>query len=117
MPLEPVIDARRLRDFGIGTYIRNLTRALARLDTENRYTLVVRPGEVEEVSGLGPNFRLAPYVRPETDLLHNITFPRFLRSFRADLYHIPLNYVAWWMPRPYVLTIHDMSTLLFPAHR
>ena len=27
MPLHIVIDVRRVRDFGIGTYIRNLTRA------------------------------------------------------------------------------------------
>ena len=117
MPLKTVIDARRLRDFGIGTYIRNLTRALARLDSVNRYTLILRPDDSLDVKDLGPNFRVAPYARPETDLLHNFTFPRFLRQFRADLYHIPLNYVAWWMPRPYVLTIHDMSTLLFPTRR
>jgi glycosyltransferase involved in cell wall biosynthesis len=116
MPLETVIDARRLRDFGIGTYIRNLTRALARQDNGNRYTLVVRPDDAAEAAGLGPNFRVVPYARPEADLLHNVTFPRFLRGFKANLYHIPLNYVAWWMPQPYVLTIHDMSTLLFPAH-
>ena len=30
--LHIVIDARHIRDFGIGTYIRNLTRNLARLD-------------------------------------------------------------------------------------
>ncbi len=117
MPLETVIDARRLRDFGIGTYIRNLTRALARQDSGNRYTLVIKPEDAQEAAGLGPSFRVVPYARPETDLVHNLTFPRFLKSFRADLYHIPLNYVAWWMPQPYVLTIHDMSSLLYPTHR
>ena len=30
MPLHIVIDARRIRDFGIGTYIRSLVHALAR---------------------------------------------------------------------------------------
>ena len=33
------IDARKLHDFGIGTYIRNLLRQLARLDHDDR----VRP--------------------------------------------------------------------------
>jgi glycosyltransferase involved in cell wall biosynthesis len=117
MPIHTVIDARRIRDFGIGTYIRNLTRALALLDQGNRYTLIVKPGETEEIGEMGDNFQVAVYPRPETDLIHNIAFPRFLQRFRADLYHIPLNYVAWWMPQPYVLTIHDMSTLLFPTHR
>jgi hypothetical protein len=33
MPFRAVIDARRIRDFGIGTYIRNLVHGLARVDT------------------------------------------------------------------------------------
>ena len=115
--LHIVIDARHLRDFGIGTYIRNLIRALARLDRENRYTLIARPSDVEELAGLGENFRTAVYARADTELIHNFVFPRFLKTFRADLYHIPLNSVAWWMPRPYVVTIHDMSSLLFPERR
>jgi glycosyltransferase involved in cell wall biosynthesis len=116
--MHVVIDARRLRDFGIGTYIRNLTRALARLDRENRYTMIVRRQDAENgpgsVSNLGANFETAIYDRPDTQLSHNFAFPYFIRNFRADLYHIPLNLVAWWMPRPYVVTVHDMSSLLFP---
>jgi len=115
--LHIVIDVRHIRDFGIGTYIRNLVRSLARQDRENRYTLVARPQDTEEIAGLGDNFHTAIYARPDTELVHHITFPRFLRTFRADLYHIPLNSLAWWMPKPYVLTIHDMSTLLFPPRR
>jgi len=115
--LHIVIDVRRIRDFGIGTYIRNLVRALARQDPQNRYTLIARPQEREEVAGLGANFDTATYARRDTELLHNLTFPRFLHRFKADLYHIPLNSIAWWMPKPYVVTIHDMSTLLFPTER
>ncbi len=40
MPLQIALDTRRLADFGIGTYIRNLVRALARIDSENQYTLI-----------------------------------------------------------------------------
>ncbi len=115
--LHIVIDVRHIRDFGIGTYIRNLIRALAGLDQINRYTLIARPQETGDVAGLGENFATAVYGMDENDLIHNFTFPRFLKKFRADLYHIPLNSVAWLMPRPYVLTIHDMSSLLFPARR
>jgi glycosyltransferase involved in cell wall biosynthesis len=114
--LHIIIDVRHIQDFGIGTYIRNLQRALARLDRENRYTLIIRPEDVDSLQNVGPNFSTAIYARPDTQLLHNITFPRFLKSFKADLYHIPLNSVAWWMPCPYVVTIHDMSTLLFPSN-
>ncbi|HEY7336770.1 MAG TPA: glycosyltransferase family 1 protein [Bryobacteraceae bacterium] len=112
-----VIDVRRWRDFGIGTYIRNLVRALARIDHENRYTLIARPENCIELAGLPPNFQTAAYSRRDTDVFHNIAFPYFLRRFRANLYHIPLNSVAYWMPRPYIVTVHDMSSVLFRAHK
>ena len=35
-----VIDARRIRDFGIGTYIRSLVHALGAIDHADQYTLV-----------------------------------------------------------------------------
>ena len=115
MPFHAVIDVRRWNDFGIGTYIRNLVTALADLDGENRYTLITRPQDEKEIAGLASNFAVAPYSKPDTELSQNVTFPLFLRRFRANLYHIPLNSVAFWMPKPYVVTIHDMSSLLFPA--
>jgi glycosyltransferase involved in cell wall biosynthesis len=109
-----VIDTRHIGDFGIGTYIRNLILALARIDHDNRYTLIVRPGD-SLPQGTGANFSSAVYGMSDRKLLHNLSFPRFLKQFDATLYHIPLNSVAWWMPHPYVVTIHDMSSLLFPA--
>ena len=33
------IDARKLHDFGIGTYIRNVVLGLARLDQQTEYVL------------------------------------------------------------------------------
>jgi glycosyltransferase involved in cell wall biosynthesis len=112
-----VIDARRIRDFGIGTYIRNLIHGLSRLEATNQYTLIIPSNDIAELRGLGSNFATAVYAHLDTEVMHNIAFPKFLRTLRANLYHIPLNSVAWWMPPPYILTIHDMSTLLFPAHR
>lgn len=110
-----IIDVRRWHDFGIGTYVRNLVQALAQIDPANRYTLIARPQDAGELTALPENFQAAPYGRRDTDVTHNVTFPFFLRQFKADLYHIPLNSVAYWMPRPYVVTVHDMSTLLYPS--
>ena len=110
-----VIDVRHLRDFGIGTYIRNLVRALSQLDSENRYTLITLPGQSAELSGLGANFACANYRRSDATPALDVVFSVFLRRLKADLFHIPLNNVTYWMPRPYVVTIHDMSSLLYPA--
>ena len=115
MPRHIVIDVRRLGDFGIGTYIRNLVQALARHDKESRYTLVTFNKGPEEMAELGPNFHTAEYPRPDTDVIQNAAFPFFLRRLHPDLVHIPLNSVPYWLQRPYVVTIHDMSSLLYPA--
>jgi glycosyltransferase involved in cell wall biosynthesis len=115
MPKHIVIDCRRLGDFGIGTYIRNLVQALARLDHENRYTLITFDNNPADITGLGSNFQTVQYERRDTEFGQNIAFPFFLRRLYADLVHIPLNSIPYLMPKPYVVTIHDMSSLLFPA--
>jgi glycosyltransferase involved in cell wall biosynthesis len=111
--LKIVIDARRLRDFGIGTYIRNLIQALAKADQKNYYELVVTPAQAPLLSGLPPQFQIATYSRDETRPAEEIAFPLFLRRFSANVYHIPLNRVPFFMPKPYVVTVHDMASLLF----
>lgn len=112
--MHVAFDARRAGFFGIGTYIRNLITALAKFDHVNRYTIITLPGS-EPFHDLGPNFKIATFARPDTDPIQNITFPYFLKQLKADLYHIPLNSVAYLMPRPYVVTIHDLSSITYKA--
>ena len=113
MALHIVIDARRIRDFGIGTYIRSLVHALGALDTTNRFTLVTGPAEARLLAGLPENFGSAVYARNDHSPLDHIAFPMYLRALRPDLVHIPLNRVPILMIRPYVVTIHDMANLFF----
>jgi len=51
------IDARKLHDFGIGTYIRNLLRELANMDHETEYVILSRAEDDAAVRALGENFR------------------------------------------------------------
>jgi glycosyltransferase involved in cell wall biosynthesis len=113
MPLHIAIDARRIRDFGIGAYIRGLLTGLAEIDSSDRYTYVVSHADLTAVPKLPENFQPALYERRDSSQLDNLTFPIFLRSLGADLVHIPLARVPLFMIRPYVVTIHDMANLLF----
>jgi glycosyltransferase involved in cell wall biosynthesis len=113
MPSHIVIDARRIRDFGIGTYIRSLVHGLATIDTTNRYTLVSGAADVRTLSGLPENFQTSIYARSDHSLLDHLMFPLFLRRLSPDLVHIPLNRVPLLMIRPYVVTIHDLANLFF----
>jgi glycosyltransferase involved in cell wall biosynthesis len=109
--LHIVIDARRIRDFGIGTYIRSLVRALSAIDTTNRYTLVTGPEDVRALEGLPENFGASIYARRDRSHLNNVLFPMYLRGLAPDLVHIPLNRVPLLMIQPYVVTVHDLTNL------
>jgi glycosyltransferase involved in cell wall biosynthesis len=114
MPLHIAIDARRIRDFGIGTYIRSLAHALGEIDSVNRYTLVAGSADAPLLADLPGNFQCAPYARADSTPFDNLAFPAFLHSFAPDLVHIPLSRIPLFMIRPYVVTVHDMASMLFP---
>lgn len=119
MPLRIAVDTRRVADFGIGTYIRNLIRALARIDTRNQYQLISTGRVMPELSNLPPNFQIVVFPGGKAEKpgsgLAQIQYGWFLRKLAVDLVHMPLNAVPLLMPKPYVVTIHDMSTLLFAS--
>jgi glycosyltransferase involved in cell wall biosynthesis len=113
MPLRIAIDVRRIGDFGVGTYIRNLVAALAGIDRENRYILIALKRNEPELADLPANFETAVYERPDTHWINHFSLYLFLRELGADLVHVPVNAIPLLMPRPYVVTIHDMSSLMY----
>ena len=117
MPLRIAVDVRHIGDFGIGTYIRSLVHALAGFDLETEYVLVGGAAELGTFSGLPGNFRTAVYNRSDAASLDNVRFPMFVQGLHADLVHIPLNRVPVLMRRPYVVTIHDISSLTVDARQ
>ena len=103
------MDARHVRDFGIGTYIRGLLQGLAEVDPVNRYVVVTHPADGPQLPSLPGNFETVAYPRRDLEKADHIAFPAFLKRLKADLFHITLNRVPWFMPHPYVVTVHDMS--------
>jgi glycosyltransferase involved in cell wall biosynthesis len=114
-PLRIAFDIRHTRDYGIGTYIRNLLRAMARLNPPERFLLFGSQEDFEALGPLGDHFERHVYPVADRGLWHQLNFPLFYRKLKADLGHIPLNVVPLGMPKPYVVTIHDMSRLKFPT--
>ena len=49
--VKVAIDIRRMTEFGVGTYIRNVVRTLARLDRESDYFLIGSQDRVGEMRG------------------------------------------------------------------
>jgi len=108
-----VLDARHIRDFGIGTYIRNLVHTLAHIERDDEFYLICSTTNEADFAGLPANFHVVPYAQSDRAIQDNAAFPIFLKRFRAQVHHIPLNRVPYWMLRPYVVTVHDMSRHLY----
>src|SRR5579864_5713061 len=103
------IDIRRMTEFGVGTYIRNVVRTLGRLDHENQFVLIGSPAKVEEIGALPPNFQTVPLFAPERSVQGYREFRTALQRQHCDLVHIPnLFSVPRLLPCPFVMTVHDM---------
>jgi len=110
------IDARKLHDFGIGTYIRNLLRHLARMDDQTEYVVVCRPDDREALSTLGRNFRAVPETAGNYSVAEQVKIPLALRREGVTLFHAP-HYVLPPLVRcRSVVTIHDCIHLMFPQY-
>ncbi len=110
------IDARKLRDFGIGTYIRNLLIELSRLDQSTEYVVLCRPRDVEWEEVLGPNFRMVPEPAPTYSLAEQIRIPISLWREGVTLVHEPHYVLPPAIRCRSVVTIHDCIHLMFPQY-
>src|SRR5207244_6681936 len=97
------IDARKIADFGIGTYIRNLLRELVALGDE--YVAFAPAGTalprgVEHVVVDAPHYSMRELV----------AVGRAADRARLDLFHAP-HYVVPFTRVPLVVTVHDLIHL------
>ena len=107
--MRVAIDIRRTTDFGVGTYIRNVVRALGRLDLENDYFLIGPQEKTTEMGPLPPNFRAVALLEPDTTLKGYLGYRAIVTRLRCNVVHIPH---LFWVPRhfsaPYIITVHDV---------
>jgi glycosyltransferase involved in cell wall biosynthesis len=114
--MRVAIDARKLHDFGIGTYIRNLLRQLARIDHDTDYVLLCCEADLGVAAQLGPNFRAVLEPSPNYSLREQIHVPWLLLRERPDLYHAPHYVLPAGVSCRSVVTIHDCIHLMFPQY-
>ena len=110
------IDARKLHDFGIGTYIRNLLRQLARLDRETEFVVLCRPEDRETLVSLGENFRPSSETAGNYSIAEQVKIPLALRREGVTLFHAPHYVLPPLVTCRSVVTIHDCIHLMFPQY-
>jgi glycosyltransferase involved in cell wall biosynthesis len=107
--VKVAIDIRRMTEFGVGTYIRNVVRTLAQLDGDSEYFLIGSPHKVAECGALPSSFHAVELAGGDDTLQGNLDFRAIVKRLECDVVHIPH---LFWIPRglscPYVLTVHDL---------
>lgn len=110
------IDARKLHDFGIGTYIRNLLRQLARIDQRTEFVLLCREADAQALGSIAENFRPAIETAGNYSIGEQIRIPLALKREGVTLFHAPHYVLPPLTPCPSVVTIHDCIHLMFPQY-
>jgi glycosyltransferase involved in cell wall biosynthesis len=109
-------DIRRMYEFGLATYIRNVVRTLGRIDSVNEYFLVGAASRFEQLGTLPENFHLLPLQNPETTFANYLEMHRVLANNEVDLIHVPNTF---WRPlitkAPFVITVHDLLDYMYRA--
>lgn len=105
-----VIDARIIST-STGRYVERLLHYLERLDTVNRYTVLVRKKDEHYWTPSNPNFTIeiadyAPYGFAE-----QVRFLRQLNRHHADLVHFTQVHQPIFYRGPKISTIHDFTLL------
>ena len=123
------IDARLIRETGVGRYTSNLIKYLQRIDHKNDYVLFVRSQDLDEIkkwSMENGQWKMVAIDIPWHSIKEQVQFTEILNREKLDLVHFPYFSVPISYNRPFVITIHDLilhhyptgkaSTLPFPFY-
>jgi alpha-1,3-rhamnosyl/mannosyltransferase len=114
--MKIAIDARKWRDYGIGTYVRNLLRHLSRLDHATEYVVLCQERDCGITKELGENFRTIPESSPAYSIREQLKVPLDLSRERPALFHAPHYVLPPLVHCRSVVTIHDCIHLMFPQY-
>ena len=112
------IDARKLGDeSGIGSYVRNLTRALATIDKVNEYHLLVSSWDDPLLDQLGENFEPVVESCPVFSVREQLFLSWRLTRLKLDLYHATHYLLPAIVPCRSVITVYDILDVFYPHFR
>ena len=110
------IDARMIgpAQTGIGIYIEQLVQALFRVGRDNNYALFIR-GQLPLAGIYPPQVEIIPITPRWYSAREQVLLPfQFLRK-KLDLLFVPHFNAPVLYPKKFVITMHDVTPLDFPA--
>lgn len=107
-----VIDARELRT-STGRYIERLLHYLQQVDTENLYTVLLKPKDIGSWFPSNPNFRKLASPYKEFTFAEQLGLLKQITSLKADLVHFGMVQQPILYRGTVVTTMHDLTTVRF----
>lgn len=105
-----------LRKGGIGRYAQELVANIGKLDRANSYTLIMLPGDAEDMQ-LPENFSILPLDIPHFSFNEQTRLNKELNARNFDLVHFTnFNHPILYR-RPFVVTVHDLIMHRYPSGR
>src|SRR5476649_2788372 len=102
-----VIDGRELRTSS-GRYVERLLHYLQELDRENRYSVLLKPGDMAGWQASNPNFEAVACPYKEFTFGEQLGLRRQISGLKADLVHFPFAQQPVWYRGKTVTTIQDL---------
>lgn len=115
--MKIAIDARFYRSStgGIGRYTRALIRELMKIDKKNDYTIYITSKDEKEYNLGAPNFSVKVVPISHYSVNEQIKFLQILNKEKFDLVHFTnFNHPIFYSGK-FVVTIHDLTIMLFPT--
>jgi glycosyltransferase involved in cell wall biosynthesis len=107
------LDLRRIKNPGIGRYMKCLTEAVLAQAPEHDYLLILPPEGEGLITAAGSVEKIAPPIQYYS-VREQVELPRILRRHRVDLLHSPHFNLPLIRPCPTVVTLHDVIYLACP---
>jgi len=110
------IDARSIGNniCGVSRYALCILRALSDLDKSNEY--IVYTDVLDEIDGLGNNFKIHRTNCPRMNPIYDIKFYLFLKKDKLDIFHVFHSWLPEFVPSglKLIVTIHDIFSITDP---
>lgn len=107
-----VIDARELRTSS-GRYVERLLHYLQIIDQQHRYTVLLKPADMDGWQPGNPNFTKLACPHQEFTFAEQLGLKRQIQTLKPDLVHFPFPQQPILYGGTIITTIHDLTTLRF----
>jgi alpha-1,3-rhamnosyl/mannosyltransferase len=110
------VDARKLTDYGIGTYVGNLLKGFS-LRPEIDLTILARAGHEDRIAAIAPGAKVISVSAREYSIAEHYRVPAVLWREKIDVFHVPHYVVPFAIRHPVIATVHDVIQLYYPPQR